>query len=217
MTTLPSVAAVPHGLPAIVVSFTANAAADTTAVPTTVAGTTDTTAAPTTETTEVNDPSPLKIVPPELFWAGGCFIALLILMRFVLYPRVSKGMAARAQYLREERQSAEEEREGARAEKQSYDGQVVFARAEASRRLDAARAQLEQERQAALGAANDRLNARRRAAVAEVEAAREAASSQLADATADVVSHAASIVLGRSPDPALVRDVVRSSMNGDGS
>ena len=108
MTTLPSVAAVPHGLPALVVSFSANAAADTTAVPTTVADTTDTSAAP-------NDPSPLTIVAPELFWAGGCFTVLLILMRLVLYPRVSKATATRAQFLRHERKSDEQEREGARA------------------------------------------------------------------------------------------------------
>ena len=90
MTTIHAVAATPAGL--LVVRLAGDSAANTTAVPTTVASS-DTTAASTTQTTAVpNDPSPLSIVPAELFWAGGSFIVLLLVMRLVLYPRVAKAM-----------------------------------------------------------------------------------------------------------------------------
>lgn len=200
-----TLAAVPVGLPVIVVS--AASTADTTAVPTTIASTTETTAAP-------NDPSPLTIVAPELYWAGGCFIVLLILMRLFLYPRVATAMEARAGHIRGDHAAAARDRDGALVEKQQYETQLAGARAEASRVLDAARTKLEQERQVALTEVNGRVSARRQAAEAEVEAARAEASVRLADATSDVVTHAAGIVLGRSPDPAVVREAVASAMNG---
>ena len=192
----------------VVVRLQADSAADTT-VPTsetTVAGV----AAP-------KDPSPLSIVPAELYWAGGCFIVLLILMRLVLYPRVAKGMEERAGYIKANHDEADRAREAANIERQQYEAQLATARAEANRRLDASRDQIEQERQRALTETTATLSARRQEALAEVAAARAAAAAQLADVTADVAAHAAMLILGRIPDPEVVRRAVTASMNGGAS
>jgi F-type H+-transporting ATPase subunit b len=188
----------------VVVRLQADSAADTT-VPTsetTVAGV----AAP-------KDPSPLSIVPAELYWAGGCFIVLLILMRLVLYPRVAKGMEERAGYIKANHEEADRAREAANVER----AQLATARTEANRRLDAARDQIEQERQRELAVTTTTLGARRQEALAEVAAARAAASAQLANVTADVVAHASMLILGRVPDPEVVRRAVTASMNGGAS
>ena len=192
----------------VVVRLQADSAADTTV--------------PTSETTvagveEPKDPSPLSIVPAELYWAGGCFIVLLILMRLWLYPRVAKGMEERAAYIKANHDEADRDREAALVERQRYEAQLATARAEANRRLDAARDQIEQERQQALTAATATMSARRQEALAEVAAARAAAATQLADVTADVVAHAAMLVVGRIPDPEVVRRAVTASMNGGAS
>ena len=192
----------------VVVRLQADSAADTTV--------------PTSETTvagvaEPKDPSPLSIVPAELYWAGGCFIVLLILMRLVLYPRVAKGMEARAGYIKANHDEADRAREAANIERQQYEAQLATARAEANRRLDAARDQIEQERQHALTETTATLNARRQEALAEVAAARAAAAGRLADVTADVVAHAGMLILGRIPDPEVVRRAVTASMNGGAS
>jgi F-type H+-transporting ATPase subunit b len=192
----------------VVVRLQADSAADTTV--------------PTSETTvagvaEPKDPSPLKIVPAELYWAGGCFIILLILMRLVLYPRVAKGMDERTGYIKANHEEADRAREAANVERQQYEAQLATARAEANRRLDAARDQIEQERQSALAETTATLSGRRQEALAEVAAARAAASGRLADVTADVVAHASMLILGRIPDPEVVRRAVTASMNGGAS
>src|ERR1700687_2938524 len=86
----------------VVVRLQADSAADTT-VPTSA----------TTVVAAPKDPSPLSIVPAELYWAGGCFIVLLILMRLVLSPRVAKGMEERAGYIKTNHEQAARDREAA--------------------------------------------------------------------------------------------------------
>ena len=194
------------GLSPMSIRFVANATNDT-SVPSGAA-----TAA--TGASKPADPSPLEIVPKEIIWAGGCFLVLLVLMRWVLYPRVAAGMEERTKHIRSNHDEAERDRDQASAEKSQYEAQLVGVRAEANRRLDAARAQVEQERQTALADLNARLSQRRQAALAELAAARAAAAGQVASATTDVVSHAASLVLGRTPDADIVRRAVTSSMNG---
>src|SRR5258706_6782011 len=140
----------------VVVLLQADSAADTTV--------------PTSETTVAGvapkDPSPLKIVPAELYWAGGCFIILLILMRLVLYPRVAKAMEERAGYIKANHEEADRAREAANFERQQYEAQLATARAEANRRLDAARDQIEQERQRTLAETTTKLSTRRQDALA---------------------------------------------------
>src|SRR5258705_11426812 len=106
----------------VVIRLQADSAADTTV--------------PTSETTvagvaEPKDPSPLSIVPAELYWAGGCFIILLILMRLVLYPRVAKGMEQRAGYIQANHDEADREREAAHLERQRSEAHLGTARGEA--------------------------------------------------------------------------------------
>ena len=62
------------------------------------------------------DPGPIIPELKELYWGGGSFIVFALLMRFVLFPKVKKGMDARYQGIRSAHESADAERSAARAE-----------------------------------------------------------------------------------------------------
>ena len=87
------------------------------------------------------------------------------------------------------------------------------AKAEAAKVVDAARATLESERQAALQAANARISAKRDAAQAEADAARAAARSQIESAVGDVVASAVEIATGKRPDGVAVSRAVADAMS----
>jgi F-type H+-transporting ATPase subunit b len=163
---------------------------------------------------EPTDPSPLNIIGKELFWAGGSFLVLFALMRLVLYPRVAKSMAARDTHISAGLDQAARLRDGALADKQAYENQLASARAEATRTLDAARATVEEERQGRLAEVSARLSDHRRESMARMAQARTDAQTQVTTATAQVVTHAASKVLGRAPDAAAVTRAVQDSMTG---
>jgi F-type H+-transporting ATPase subunit b len=163
---------------------------------------------------EPEDPSPLTIIGKELFWAGGSFLVLFALMRLVLYPRVAKSMAARASHISGGLDEAARIRDGALADKQAYENQLASARAEATRTLDTARATVEQERQQRLAEVSARLADHRRQSVAQMTQARTDAQTQVTNATAQVVTQAASLVLGRAPDAGAVTRAVSESMSG---
>jgi F-type H+-transporting ATPase subunit b len=84
-------------------------------------------------------------------------------------------------------------------------------RAEATARIDQARAILESERQAALAEANARIAVRRDAAAAEAAAARQAMQGQIEAAVAQVVTRAVEIGTGRRPDPAVVSEEIAAA------
>lgn len=157
-------------------------------------------------------PGPIMPELKELYWGGGSFVVFALLMRFVLYPRLKKGMDARYHGIRSAHESAEAERAAARAEVAEYEAQVTAMKAEAAKLVDAARATLEAERQAKLAEVNARLAEQRAAAQAEAEAQRAAARDQIAAAVTDVAATAGQLATGRRPDASLVSRVVSEVM-----
>jgi F-type H+-transporting ATPase subunit b len=136
-------------------------------------------------------------------------------MRYVLFPKLRKGMDARAEKIREQRAAAESVTAAAQADVSNYEAQVAALRHEAQQRVEAARATLEAERSERLAAANAEIAQRRAAALADVEAARAAAQGDVETAVVDVVGHAARIVTGRTVDPAVVQSTVRDVMGAE--
>lgn len=171
--------------------------------------------AETGEAEEVVSKDPGPIVPElkELYWGGGSFIVFALLMRFVLFPRVKKGMDARYHGIRTAHESADAERAAARAEVAAYEAQVAAIRAEAARTVDAARATLEAERAARLAEVNARLAERRAAAAADADAARAAVRDQLVAAVSEVAGRAGELAIGRRPSQAVVSRVVGEVMS----
>jgi F-type H+-transporting ATPase subunit b len=138
-------------------------------------------------------------------------------MRYYLFPKLKKGMDARYASIRNDFESADTIKADARKDVASYEQAIVSIRAEAASRVDAARAQLDSERQARLVEVNAEIARRRNEADAVNTAAREAARSQVSSAVTTVASKAAELATGRTPDTAAVQQAVAAAMESAGS
>jgi F-type H+-transporting ATPase subunit b len=165
-------------------------------------------------TAEDKGPSPIQPEVKELAWGAGAFIVLFVLMRMVLFPRVKQGMDARYGKIRGDHETADATRAAAKAEVAAYEAELASVKADATKRVDAARQTLESERTAALAEANERIATRRAEANAATDAARAAAEEHVQAAVADVSSRAAELATGRRPDAAAVTGIVSSLMAG---
>jgi F-type H+-transporting ATPase subunit b len=175
---------------------------------------TPTTAAETVAEAETG-PSPIAPEKKELLWGAGAFVVLAILVRLVLFPRLKKGMDARHELIRGEREEADRVRAQAEAELADYNAALAQVRAEANARIDSARQTLEGERQARLAEVNAGIAARRAAAAADAEAAKAAAREQVIAAAGNVAAVAGQRTLGRSVDPAVARAAVEGAMSAE--
>jgi F-type H+-transporting ATPase subunit b len=162
-----------------------------------------------------SDLNPLAVEMKELVWGFGSFAVMALVLRYALYPKLKRGMDERAAGVRARREAAEALTASARADVAAYEAQVASLRAEAQQRVEAARATLEAERAERLAAANAEIGDRRGAAMAEVDAARAAAQADVEQAVVDVVSAIAERATGRSADPSVVQDAVRSTMGAE--
>ena len=132
------------------------------------------------------DPGPIVPEIKELAWGAGSFIVFAVLMRWVLFPKLKRSMDARYQGIQNDHAGAEAARTAARAEVADYEAQV--------------------------SALTARLGEQRAAAAAEVEAARQAATSHIAAAVGDVAARAGELATGRRPSDDVVGRVVSEVM-----
>jgi F-type H+-transporting ATPase subunit b len=166
----------------------------------------------TEATTEDTGPSPIAPEAKELAWGAGAFVVFFVLMRLVLVPRVKKGMQARYGKIRDDHETADALRATARAELVAYEHELASIKAEAAKRVEAARQEMEGLRATAIAAANDRIAAKRAAANAANDAAKAAASHHVREAVADVSARAAELATGRRPGADVIDRVVTALM-----
>jgi F-type H+-transporting ATPase subunit b len=159
-------------------------------------------------------PNPISPEGKELFWGAGTFLVFLFVMRVFLVPKVRKGMESRYGMIRDGHESAQAMRAAARGDVAAYEAALAEVRAEAAARVDKARQTLDAERQAKVAEANARIAAKRAEADKALESARAAARGEVAAAVGNVASRAAQLVLGKTPDAALVKRAVDNTMNG---
>jgi F-type H+-transporting ATPase subunit b len=159
-------------------------------------------------------PNPIAPENKELFWGAGSFLVFLFVMRVFLVPKVKKGMDARYGLIRDGHESAQSMRAAAQGDVAAYEAAIAEVRAEATARIEKARQTLDAERQTKVNEANARIAARRAEADRALEAARAAARSEVAVAVNSVTARAAQLVLGKTPDAALVKRVVDATMSG---
>ena len=153
-------------------------------------------------------PSPIAPETKEILWGLGAFLVFLIAMRLYLVPRVKKGMVARYGKITGEREEADAVTASAERDVAEYQEALAAVRAEATKRIDAARQTLDAERSDKLTEVNARIAERRGAAAAQAEEARAAARDSVEAAAADVAGRATELAIGRRPDAAAVRRVV---------
>ena len=89
---------------------------------------------------------------------------------------------------------------------------AVWSGAQAAARVDAARQQLDVERNAQIAEANTRIAAKRAAAEAEMESARTAVRDQIAAAVAQVTERTTQLAVGKTPDASFVEQAVQQVM-----
>ena len=158
-------------------------------------------------------PSPIVPEPKEIIWTSGAFVIFAVLMRYVLYPRLRKGMDARYNLIRSGHEGADATRAAAKTEVADYEVELAGVKAEAATRIDAARRTLEAERTERIAVVNGEISAMRSAALAETEASRAAVQGQIESAVADVASRAIELAIGKGPDPTVVNRVVGEVMS----
>jgi len=162
-----------------------------------------------------NDLNPIAIEMKELAWGFGAFAVMALIFRYVLFPKLKKGMDERAANVQRDREEAEALTASARADVAGYEAQVASLRSEAQQRVEAARATLEAERAERLAAANAEIADRRGAAMAQVAAARAAAQDDVETAVVDVVGAFARSATGRPVDESTIRNAVRDTMGAE--
>jgi F-type H+-transporting ATPase subunit b len=159
------------------------------------------------------DLNPIAPEVKEIVWGFGSFVVLALLMRYVLYPRLRKGMDARYALIKGGHDEAEEVTTAAQSDVAQYEAQLATIKSEAQQRVDAARATLESERAERLAEVNARIAEKRAAAAAEVERARAAVQADVESAVRTVAARAGELATGRTPDPAVLDRAVADVMS----
>lgn len=144
----------------------------------------------------------------EVVWGFGSFIVFALVLRYLLYPKLRKGMDARYTSIRRGHEDAEKVTDDAREAVARYEAQVASIRGEAQQRIEAARATLEAERSEQLAAANTRIADKRAAAATQAEQVRQAAQGDVETAVRSVAGRVGELVTGRTPDPQVVNEAV---------
>lgn len=158
-------------------------------------------------------PNPILPVRNELIYAFVGFMALFLMMRYWLFPALKKGIDARNAMIRSRHESADALRASARAEAAAYDAGLAEARVEAAAYLDAARQEVDADRQRKLVEVNGRIAERKAVAAQEHGAAKATALGHIEDAVADVASSIAGRALNRDIDPGSIRGIVSEVVN----
>lgn len=160
-----------------------------------------------------NDLNPIALELKELVWGIGAFAVFAVLLRYAIWPSLRSSIEARDQRVVDDLAQAESVTAGAKGDVAAYEAQRAAARAEAQQAVDAARATLEAERSERIAEANARIAERRAAAMAEVDAARDAARGEVESAVSAVASTAARLATGRDASDDVVRRAVESTLN----
>lgn len=158
------------------------------------------------------EPSALGVDPKELFVGLGAFLVLFFLLRYAFYPKVHGAMTARIEHVQTTLAEADSIRDAARKDVADYQADLAEVREEAAARVEAARQTVEAERAEKMTVVTARIAERRAEASAASDAAKAGAADQVASAVSDVTSQAATMVLGRTPDPSVVLAAVSSLM-----
>lgn len=174
-------------------------------------------AAEESEKPEGTPPNPIAPTANEMYWAGGAFLVMFVIMRYFLFPRLKKGMDARYEGIRSDLDTAEKVKADAKGDVADYERALAEVRAEAAGRIDAARQKVDAERTARLTEVNAKIASARAEADQRIAAARESARGQVESAVAQVAARAAELATGKTPDPSVVQSAVKAAMETGGS
>jgi F-type H+-transporting ATPase subunit b len=165
------------------------------------------------ETVVAQPDNPVLPTGPELIWGAATFVLLWILMKYVLLPPIQKTMAARSSKIRDDLDAAETAKDEGLSALAEYESSLASARVEASRIIDDARAQAEEQRKEILATAEADVAQLRSAANAEVAAAKNEALASMRSNVATIAVQAAEAVVQKRLDAVAQRQVVDDYLN----
>lgn len=143
-------------------------------------------------------PNPLLPETNELIWGGvGFFAVLLILWKFA-FPAMKKGMDARTERIRQDLQSAEDQRTEAKQIRTEYETRLNEARAEATRIIEEARQTAEQVKRDREAELQTELAEMRARAQTDIAASKAQATQELRGDLAQLAIGAAEAVVQQS-------------------
>jgi len=169
---------------------------------------------------EADDPeacqeSPNLILPAtdELVWGSLSFAVLLFLLYKFAYPQVKQGMDARTERIRAELQAANTAKSDAQGVLDEYRAQLNDAKAEAGRIIEEARQAADAIKRDQEVRLQSELAELRQRAVADIDAAKANAMSDLRGEVALLAVGAAETVVQRNLDPATQTQLVEDYIN----
>jgi F-type H+-transporting ATPase subunit b len=160
--------------------------------------------------------NPILPTVNEMFWAAIFFIALWALMKFVLLPRITSVMDARAEKIRADQAAAEAAEADRVAKLEQYEAGLAGARSEAVAVLEAARSEGDAVRREQIAAAEAEVASVKAAAATEVAEAKDRARRELAGSITDIAVGAAEAVVQKSIDRSAQTQLVEDHINGAG-
>ena len=169
---------------------------------------------------EADDPdacqeAPNLILPAtdELVWGAVSFVALFLLLRRFAYPQIKKGMDARTERIRADLQAAETAKADAQGVLAEYRAQLNDAKAEAGRIIEEARQAADRLKSDQEGRLQSELADLRARAVADIDAAKVQAVTDLRGEVAQLAIGAAETVVQHSLDEATQTQLVEDYIN----
>ena len=153
-----------------------------------------------TAVAEAEPTNPVLPTGPELVWAAGSFLVLLVLMIWVAVPAVQRTMNARATKITDDTDAADRAQADADRLVVDYKAKLAEAQAEASRIIDLVRTEAAEAQRALRVEADAELAEVRKATMAEVSAAKESALVRLRNEVDGIAVELAEKVIGRPID-----------------
>ena len=160
--------------------------------------------------------NPILPTVNEMFWAAIFFIALWILMKYVLLPRITSVMDARTEKIRADQAAAEAAETERTTQLEQYEAALAGARSEAVGVLEAARSEGDAVRREQIAAAEADVAATKAAAAADVAAAKDRARQELSGSITDIAVGAAEAVVQKTIDRSAQTQLVEDYLNGAG-
>ncbi|MBF0354688.1 MAG: F0F1 ATP synthase subunit B' [Alphaproteobacteria bacterium] len=150
--------------------------------------------------------------PPQLFWLAVCFVALYLLVTYVIVPRVGTVLDERQQRIDDNLERAAALKADAEAAIATYGKALTDARVKAQAHLREKTAELQADAEARSRALSERLAGEIKAGEARVMEARKAAVEGVRQLAADVAGDIAARLTGGAVESHLARSAVDSVM-----
>lgn len=163
---------------------------------------------------ESTEDPPNPVIPEinEIVWAAIFFVALWLLMKYVLLPPITRAMESRANTIQGDRDAADAATASLGSTRRDYEASLADARNEANEIIAAARASADERRAALQAEADAEIAELRRGAQAEIDQARADALTGMRSDVASLAVGAAGAVLGRTLDVGAQQSVIDQAL-----